>query len=89
MRSARLPCDTAAMSMLSWWTSLDEDTRDWLIAHNGETVVEPWAERILAAAREVDPNAVWLDIGRTGITLDDEAVDWIEARANDEDPTVA
>lgn len=56
------------------WDGLDEDTRDWLISHNGEPVE--------AAVLAVIPTA-W--VGGDG-TLIDEVVDWIEAVANGEDP---
>ncbi|KQQ67470.1 hypothetical protein [Microbacterium sp. Leaf320] len=73
------------MSIEEIWPTLAPETREWLIAHNGEPIPTDVASAINGADVSVDPTA-----GRRGATpgiaLSDEDVDWIEAVANDEDP---
>jgi len=69
------------MEIIEWWPKLDSDAQAWLIAHNGEAVAPDVMRKILAAggsAREIGERE------RDGFFLTDEAVDWIEATANDE-----
>jgi hypothetical protein len=73
------------MEIIEWWPKLDSDARAWLIDHNGEAVPpELWGE-IVAVGGAVTSDARWVgDSGPDGLLLSDEAVDWIEAAANDE-----
>jgi hypothetical protein len=69
------------MRIAEWWPRLDSDTQSWLIAHNGEAVAPDVMSKIVAVA-----GSVWEvgESGSDGIFLSDEAVDRIEATANDE-----
>ena len=76
------------MSMEAWWPALTPETRDWLIAHNGEALSDPVVEEITRAGGLVTSDAWWVgDRGPDGVYLSDAAVDWIEATANGEAPS--
>jgi len=71
----------ARMEIIEWWPKLDSDAQAWLIAHNGEAVAPDVMRKIWAAggsAREIGERE------HDGSFLTDEAIDWIEATANDE-----
>lgn len=75
------------MKILEWWPLVAAETRGWLIEHNGEALPSNVIADILTATGGTT-DSEW----RTGESLDgpqlsDEAVDWIEAVANDEEPT--
>lgn len=73
------------MEISEWWTRLGSDTKEWLIAHNGEAISRETLVQILAAGGSLTSNAWWVgELGPEGFFLSDEAVDWIEAAANDE-----
>lgn len=72
------------MDIAQWWPDLEPSTRTWLIAHNGEPLPEEIVRDIRRAAG-ADPAEV--SIGEDGsASLSDDAVDWIEAVANEERP---
>lgn len=75
------------MSIEDYWPQLSSETREWLIAHNGEPVPADVASAINGAADLLDPSAAQRRAITPGLALSDEDVDWIEAVANDEDPT--
>ena len=77
------------MDIPTLWPKLDTQTRDWLVEHNGEPLV-PAILDALIEANGGSPDAAWLaeDEG-DGPVLVDDAVDWIEAVANGEGPSVA
>lgn len=73
--------------MEDWWPRLPEETRDWLIANNGDVVPDWVTEQIRRAGGVVSSDAWWVgDLGPTGLYLSDEAVDWIDAVGNGETP---
>lgn len=73
------------METLDWWSKLDPDAQAWLIAHNGEAVAPDVLSKIVSAGGSVTSNAWWVGAGGPdGFYLSDDAVDWIEAAANDE-----
>ncbi len=73
------------MERIEWWESLDEGAREWLIAHNGEPVRADVLAQIAAAGGDVAGDAWWVgESGPDGFHLSDDAVDWIEAKANSE-----
>jgi hypothetical protein len=73
------------MEIIEWWPKLDSEAKAWLIAHNGEAVSPQVLSQIRAADGSVTPSAWWVgESGPDGFHLSDEAVDWIEAAANDE-----
>jgi len=64
---------------------VDSETRAWLIAHNGEAIDADVAKKIEAAGGLFSSHAWWVgEQGPEGVFLSDEAVDWIEATANEE-----
>lgn len=69
------------MRIAEWWPRLDSDAQSWLIAHNGEPVAPDVMSKIVGVA-----GSVWEvgESGSDGVVLSDEAVDWIDATANDE-----
>ncbi len=80
-------CHTRTMDIDEWWTELEPSTRQWLIDNNGDEVPAEIIQEILDAGGV--PSTGWLgdrDRDRAGFLLTDDAVDWIEAKANDEDP---
>jgi len=73
------------MEIIEWWPSLDSDAKGWLIAHNGEAISPEVLNKIVAAGGSVNSSAWWVgESGPDGFFLSDEAVDWIEAAANEE-----
>lgn len=69
----------------SVWQMLDEPTREWLIAHNGEPLPAPVLAEIRGEHRDL-AGIPWLQRSDDeGWTLTDEAVDWVEEFANGED----
>ena len=73
------------MDGIEWWESLDQDAKEWLIEHNGETLPPEVLTKIVAAAGAVDSDPWWLGENTPdGLSLSDEAVDRLEAIANDE-----
>ena len=74
-------------SIEDWWPRLAEETRDWLIANNGDVVPDSVVEEITRAGGLVAADAWWVgQNGPTGLYLSDEAVDWIDEVANGETP---
>lgn len=63
------------MSIDVWWPKIRRESRQWLMDNNGDAVRGDILEEILRAGGEVN-----------GSYLSDEAVDWVEAVANGEDP---
>ncbi len=77
-----------AMSIEVWWPRLRRETRDWLIANNGDAVPAPIIEEIARAGGPTTSDAWWADQdGSSGSVMPDDAIDWIEEIANDETPT--
>jgi hypothetical protein len=75
------------MSIEAWWPRLPADTREWLIRNNGDAVQSKIVEAIERAGGKVTPDAWWVSqYGPDGLYLSDDAVDWVEAVANDEEP---
>ena len=75
------------MNIFEWWPLVDADTRGWLIEHNGEPLPPHVIADIMAATGGATDSGWWAGESEDGPHLSDEAVDWIEAVANDEEPT--
>lgn len=75
------------MGIEEWWTRLTSEKREWLIAHNGEALPADVVSAIRDAGDELDRTAWWWDGTEDALTFSDQAIDWIEAVANDEDPS--
>ena len=73
------------MDIENWWPNLQPSTRQWLIAHNGEALPAEVASEIRRAGGTVASDGSSVDEhGETGSVLSDDAIDWIEAVANEE-----
>ena len=74
------------MNIEEWWPLLKPSTKEWLIDNNGDAIPDDLIQEITQAGGSVasDASSVGED-GPSGSYLSDEAVDWIEAKANDED----
>ena len=73
------------MSIEQWWPRLTPESREWLIANNGDVIAPPVLEEITRVAGPISTAAWW--VGRqepSGWFLSDAAVDWIEGAANGE-----
>lgn len=69
------------MEIFDWWPKLDPDAQRWLIAHNGEPVSTEVLDKIAAVGGSAQRDG---ESESDGVFLSDEAIDWIEATANDE-----
>jgi hypothetical protein len=70
-----------------WWPKLRPETRDWLIANNGDALPEAVVDEIARAGGSMTPDSWWVgENGPAGSYLSDAAIDWIEAVANEETP---
>ncbi|GAA2746390.1 hypothetical protein GCM10009868_31600 [Terrabacter aerolatus] len=75
------------MSLETWWAQVRPETREWLVAHNGEPLPDAVVADILRVEGHVGADAWWADRdGNRGLSLSDAGVDWVEAVANDEIP---
>ena len=75
------------MSLETWWPLLQPETRDWLIANNGDALTTQVLDDIARVGGPVPQEAWWMgEHGQRGFYLSDAAVDWIEAVANGEVP---
>jgi hypothetical protein len=75
--------------MEMWWPQLKQETRDWLIANNGDVVPTSVVEEITRLGGPIPADAWWVgQDGPSGFYLSDAAVDWIDAVANGEAPEV-
>lgn len=75
------------MTLDTWWPQLQQDSRDWLIAHNGEALSQHVVRDIERVSGPLPAQAWWVgETGPDGVTLTDAAVDWIEEVANDDFP---
>ena len=78
------------MSLETWWPHVQQTSRDWLIAHNGEELSQPVVQDIERVAGPLPPQAWWLGhVEPDGWQLPDAAVDWIEEVANAETPPLS
>jgi hypothetical protein len=75
------------MSLETWWPRLRQDSREWLIANNGDALSKPVLDDIEQVGGPVPTDAWWVgDNGPDGFHLSDAGVDWIEEAANGEVP---
>jgi hypothetical protein len=75
------------MSLEAWWPLLQPETRDWLIANNGDPLSTQAVDDIVRVGGPPPPNAWWAaENGPDGFYLSDAGIDWIEAVANGEVP---
>jgi hypothetical protein len=73
------------MQIEDWWPRLTPETRDWLIAHNGEPLDTSVRNALLEVTQGEFDASWWAgDSEDGGSELSDAAIDWIEATANAE-----
>ena len=73
------------MDMATWWPRLRPESRQRLIANNGDAVPPSIVEEIAAVGGPAATDAWWAELdGSPGYGMPDDAVDWVEAAANDE-----
>jgi hypothetical protein len=74
------------MEIGQWWAGLDATSQQWLIDHNGEAIPGEVVAKIVEAGGPVTSDAWWShEEGPSGFYLPDDAVDWVETTANDDD----
>lgn len=75
------------MSLETWWPQLQQDSRDWLVAHNGEVLDQHILQDIEAVGGPIPSQAWWVgEAAPDGLHLSDAAIDWVEEAANGEVP---
>ncbi len=73
------------MTIDQWWPQLRAETRQWLMANNGDAVPTSLMAEIETAGGPAVSDPWWLEHeGSAGLCMPDEATDWIEETANDE-----
>lgn len=76
------------MQIDSWWPLLSDPSRNWLIEHNGEPLDEGVKAEIFAINDGAADPSWWSGSSSEGLSeLTDDAIDWIEAVANEEQPS--
>jgi hypothetical protein len=75
------------MYIHEWWPLVSAETRGWLIEHNGEPLPAHVIADVTAITGGTTDSEWWAGESADGPQLSDEAVDWIEAVANNEEPT--
>ena len=79
--------DNADMSIEAWWPKLRLQSREYLIANNGDVVPPDLVGEIARAGGVTTTDAWWVGHSDpTGFFLSDEAIDWIDEVANGETP---
>jgi hypothetical protein len=75
------------MSIEHWWPRVKPSTREWLIENNGEAVPAEIVADVRWAGGSITSDAWWVgENGPAGFFISDEAADWVEEIANEEDP---
>ena len=76
------------MNIQQWWPKLQPSTQQWLVDNNGDVVPRGIVLEIAGAGGPPARDPWWDESDEAGgVVLPDEAIDWIDATANDEDPT--
>ncbi|WP_406633567.1 hypothetical protein [Pseudarthrobacter quantipunctorum] len=75
------------MGIEQWWTKLQPSTRQWLINNNGDQVPAAIVAEIAEAGGPASDDSWWASQDETpGHCFPDDAIDWVEATANEEEP---
>lgn len=73
------------MDLEQWWNDVMPETRDWLVANNGDALTPEVVADISRAGGLIATDSWWMgERGPDGVFLSDAATDWIEERANGE-----
>ena len=74
------------MSIEQWWGKLQPSTQEWLIGNNGDVVPPAVVAEIAGVGGPAGDDSWWASQDDThGHYFPDDAIDWVEATANDED----
>ncbi|MEW1810188.1 hypothetical protein AB0284_05730 [Pseudarthrobacter phenanthrenivorans] len=75
------------MSIQQWWPKLQPSTQRWLKDNNGDVVPDGIISQIVRAGGPPPGNSWWgEDREAGGAVFPDDAIDWIEESANNENP---
>jgi len=75
------------MSLDVLWPLLEQESRDWLVAHNGEALSTLVLDDLERVGGSVPSDGWWVgENGPDGFYLSDAGIDWVEAVANGEMP---
>jgi hypothetical protein len=75
------------MSVDQWWPKLQSSTQQWLMDHNGDVIPYAILSEITEAGGPAAGDSWWGDSKEAeGLIFPDEAIDWVEEAANDENP---
>jgi hypothetical protein len=73
------------MSLDVLWPLLRQESRDWLVAHNGEALSTLVLDDLERVGGSVPPDGWWVgENGPEGFHLSDAGIDWVEEVANGE-----
>jgi hypothetical protein len=73
------------MTIELWWPKLRAETRQWLMANNGDAVPTSLMAEIEAAGGPAISDPWWSEQeGSAGRCMPDEATEWIDETANDD-----
>lgn len=73
------------MSIEQWWAKLQPSTQEWLIDNNGDVVPPAVVAEITGAGGPAADDSWWGQGETPGHYFPDDAIDWVEATANDEE----
>ena len=75
------------MEIDDWWSRLAPESREWLMDNNGDAVRGDIVAEIAQLGGTTASDAWWVgEDGPNGFFLSDRAIDWVEAKANGEEP---
>ncbi|MEV4988433.1 hypothetical protein [Pseudarthrobacter sp. LMD1-1-1.1] len=73
------------MNIQQWWLKLQPSTQQWLMENNGDVLPDRITAEIIDAGGPPKGDPWWGEIREAEeLVLPDEAIDWIEEIANDE-----
>jgi hypothetical protein len=73
------------MTIDVWWPGLGAETREWLMGNNGDAVPTAVIEEVARVGGPPASDAWWVrEDDSPGPRMPDAAIDWIEAKANEE-----
>ncbi|MEW5808320.1 MAG: hypothetical protein AB1925_02615 [Actinomycetota bacterium] len=84
----RWPTIIPVMRIDVWWPLLSDTSRQWLVEHNGEPLDQSVKAEIFDVNDGDAETSWWAGDSSDGLSeLTDDAIDWIEAAANKEQPS--
>lgn len=76
----------AMSDIATWWPKLKPETRQYLIDNNGDAIPGEIVAEIAHAGGVIASDAWWVgSSGPTGFFISDEAADWVEEIANEDE----